>query len=190
MRADLIILLLVFTFNGKAQALEKKRSFRVEAGSGYLMYLGPAGVPDHLPVELDRNSWAHTVRIMFRPEYRLSVGVESGLLRLYSYKIRDDIGGDLHLSAFPLLLVWGLRITSHWTIYGGTGTYFVHSSLDYAGKVNTGSLSIGWMLSTAYERQLSSRLSVGTEIKWYNPAETQDAALTLQAHLIWSLIRW
>jgi hypothetical protein len=166
-------------------------SIVLQAGGGYSYYLLSPGVPGHLHTTASRFSPSATVRLMWYPDHRLRVGVESGWTTFYQYRIYSGpIEGNLRLTAVPLLIVWSMSIGDKLNLYGGTGTYFIHTKLDYAGKASSGMFSLGWMLAASYVIGINEKISVTPEVKWLDASETKDQTLGIQLLFNWKFLKW
>ncbi|HEX2617303.1 MAG TPA: hypothetical protein VHL57_07150, partial [Flavobacteriales bacterium] len=130
----------------------------VQVGGGASLYPGPMGTPTHLSTQAHALGWSGSVRVMWHPDHRLRVGIESGRVDLYRYTI-DGPGeaGSVRLTAVPLLLMWSMPITKHVALYAGYGTYLLQSELDYFGRVRSQKFSLGYAAALSYVRPLSRR---------------------------------
>jgi hypothetical protein len=164
----------------------------VYAGGGFSYYSTKIGYPDGMQnVNTNRMGFPASVRIMWHPDHKLRVGIESGWTTMYSYTSQIN-GSDaqVYLSAVPILLVWSMPIVKRVHLFAGTGTYLINSHLEYEGKTNVNTLSMGWMVAGSYIQPINKNLGLATEVKWMNATETADANLTLQLQLVWKFYRW
>lgn len=171
-------------------------------GSGLSYYPKFVGVPPGgEQVSINRFRIPATVRLMWHPDHRLRIGLESGWVPMYGYRI--TVGGErarVGVSAVPMLVVFSMplawlsgterSLARRLSVVGGTGAYVVRSSLAYGGAVDATRLSIGWMVAGAYTQPISRRFRVATELKWYNVTATSDAAFALQLQLVWRAFSW
>jgi len=166
--------------------------YRVVAyvGGGGSFYVASAGTPSGMSADVSKFGPAATVRVMWQPDHILGVGLESGWTKLYSYTTSGPEAGKVYLSQVPMYFVWSMKLWGALNVMGGYGYSRVNTKLDYAGTVNVGTWSMGWMAACSYERPVSKKLGVAAEIKWINPIETQDGAITLQVQLVWNLLEW
>ena len=160
-------------------------------GGGISRFVGTAGTPPGFNRSINKNGPMGTLRIMWHPDHRLRFGIESGWTSFYSYQV---IGGayvaKVNLTAIPLLMVFSMPVTKRLTLFAGTGTFLLTSDLDYVGKVERHKFSIGYVASAMYVVPLSDRVSLASELKWFNARETKDSALSLQLMAIWKFYQW
>ena len=161
------------------------------AGGGLSRFVATAGTPPGFNRSINKNGPMGTVRLMWHPDHRLRFGIESGWTSFYSYSV---IGGanvaKVNLTGIPLLMVFSMPVTKRLTLFAGTGTFLLTSHLDYVGKVDRHKFSIGYMASAMYVVPLSDRVSLASELKWFNARETKDTALSLQLMAIWKFYQW
>ena len=178
--------------NVKTDTLVKRRqSLVLQIGGGLSSYVAPITIkPIELPGSIKRNSLSATVRLMWYPNYRLRLGIESGFINFYSYRIKNgNIPGKVNLNAIPLLVVWSMQVVRRVNVYAGFGTYFLTTHLDYRGKVDSKAFVLGSNIALSYTQPISGRLGIAAEAKWMNAFETKDYAVGLQVQMVWKLIQ-
>ena len=174
----------------------------ITVGGGLSYYPKYLGVPLTLQQQtLNRLGTPVSLRAMWYPDHRLRLGLETGIVPMYSYK--GTASGEqarVAVSAIPVLLVFSMplawlsgterSLARRLAVSGGSGAYILRSDLDYAGAVNSSRLSVGWMLAGSYTQPISRRFRVATEVKWYNVTATEDAAFAIQLQLVWRAFSW
>lgn len=178
--------------NVKSDTLVKRRqSLVLQIGGGLSSYVAPINIkPIELPGSIKRNSIAVTARLMWYPNYRLRLGIESGFINFYSYRIKNgNIPGKVSLNAVPLLVVWSMQVVRRVNIYAGFGTYFLTTHLDYKGVVDSKAFVLGSNIALSYTQPISKNLGIAAEAKWMNAFETKDYALGLQVQMVWKFIQ-
>jgi hypothetical protein len=178
--------------NVKADTLVKRRqSLVLQIGGGISSYVAPINIkPIELPGSIKRLSPAATVRLMWYPNYRLRVGIESGYMNFYSYSIKNgNTPGKVTLSAVPVLLVWSTQLVRRVNVYAGFGTYILSTHLNYKGEVKTKAAVLGSNIALSYTQPISKNLGIAAEAKWMNAFETKDYALGLQVHMVWKFLQ-
>lgn len=158
-------------------------------GGGFSRYLPSVSGPPDIPIDVSRLGPAGTIRVMWHPNYRVRLGVETGWTKFYSYTLQAQPSGKLYLSGVPLLVVWSMQVLNV-DLFLGTGYYRLNSNLDYQGTVNASTWSLGWMAAASYTHPLSEKLGVAGEVKWMNATEHELATLTIQAQLVWRVFEW
>ena len=191
--------------NAQTDSTESKRgpyTVVLTAGGGVSYYSTHVGVPPGLEqVKVSRVRVPVTLRAMWHPDHRLRIGLETGLVPLYSYQ-GTAVGerSQVRVSAVPILLVFSMplawlsgterSLARRLAIAGGSGAYVINSRLDYAGTVSVNRLSLGWMLAGSYTQPIGRRFRVATEVKWFAVSATEDAAFALQLQLVWRAFSW
>jgi len=162
----------------------------VSGGLGY--YPSYAGKLLYLQPKISNINPVSTVRLMWHPDHLLRVGLETGYMTFLSYTIKDSAGnkGKVVLDAIPLLLEWTMAVTKRVNVFAGSGVYFTHTRLNYAGKTSSKKLSVGWMAAASYIHPLSKNLGLGTEVKWMDAAESRDGSICVQLQLVWRFLKW
>lgn len=174
----------------------------LSVGGGLSYYLTHLGVPPGLEqVSVSRFGVPATVRVMWHPDHRLRIGVETGWTTMYNYRgMATGEQSRVYVSAVPMLLVFSMplawlsgterSLARRLSLSGGAGAYLVHSRLNYLGRVNSTRFSQGWMVAGAYTQPINRRFRIATEVKWFNATATEDAAFALQLQLVWRAYSW
>ncbi len=175
-----------------AEKIKRKYSFVLQLGGGYSTYTAGINIrPIGLPGSITRASASATIRLMWYPDRRLKLGVESGYTNFYSYRIlNDNKPGKVILDAVPLLIVWSMPIVKRVNIYAGFGTYFLTTKLNYEGKVKSTAYVLGSNIALSYTKPISKTFAIAAEAKWMNAFETKDSELNLQVHMVWKFFQW
>lgn len=161
------------------------------ATGGLSWYPAVPGVPSQLETSAITMAPSGTARLMWMPDHRLRVGFESGWTPLYSYTIEGPgPHGRVEQVAVPLLLMWSMPLTKHFSLFAGYGTYRLTSKLDYLGTTRSSTFSMGYAAALSYVHPLGSKVGLDVEVKWYDLAETQHTLLLAQLGLVWKLYRW
>ena len=172
--------------------VQRKQSLVLQVGGGLNYYLAAVKIkPAALAGRVNRFSPAGTVRLMWYPRYRLRIVLESGYTQFYSYKvINGSTKGKLSLEAVPVLVVWSMQLLRRVNVYAGIGSYLLTTRLDYDGKVNSSAWVLGTNIALSYTQPLSKKIGIAAEAKWMNSFETKDAAISIQAQLVWKFLQW
>lgn len=179
------------TTAGPDSAVVGRYAIVLHVGGGVTWYPRGVGTPVHLRTHADNVGVLGSVRLMWQPDHRLRVGIESGWTPINGYTIEGPgPTGSLHLTAVPLLLVWSMPVAQRFNVYAGFGTYRITSSLDYLGTTRTSTFSLGYSAALSFTQPLSDDLGVSAEVEWMNAAETRHTLFCLQARLVWKLFQW
>ena len=174
----------------------------VSAGGGLSYYSTHLRVPAALEqTRVSRFGVPGSVRVMWYPDHRLRVGVETGWTTMYSY--RGQVAGEpahVYVSAIPVLLVFSMplawlkglerSLARRLAITVGTGVYLNHSRLDYAGTVFANTNSVGWMGAASYTYPLGRRVRIAGELKWFDAVAAENAAFAAEIQLVWRAFSW
>ena len=174
----------------------------VTAGGGLSYYSTHLGIPDALEnTRLSRFGVPASIRVMWHPDHRLRLGLETGWTTMYSY--RGQIAGDparVYVSMVPVLAVFSMplawlsgtdrSLTRRLSLTAGTGFYLNYSRLDYLGTVLAQTTSLGWMAAGSYTYPVSRRLRVSGELKWYDAVAVENAAFTAELQVVWRAFSW
>jgi len=174
----------------------------ISAGGGLSYYATHLGVPPPLEqLRMSRFGMPATLRVMWHPDHRLRIGLETGWVPMYSYRgVTAGESARVNVEAIPILLVFSMplawlsgterSLARRLSISGGTGAYLVQSRLRYAGTVAESQTSLGWMVAGAYTQPIGRRFRVAAEVEWFNVTATEDAAFTAQLKLVWRAFTW
>ena len=172
--------------------ITRKHSLVLHIGGGYSSYISPLNFKGTgVETEIVRSSPAATIRVLWQPQYRLRVGIESGFCNFYSYKlVNGNKKGKLSITAIPIMVVWSMSIVKRLEIFAGLGTYLLTSKLDYAGKVSSKVNSLGTSVALAYKIPISKRFAIAAEGKWMDAFQTKDAVVSAELQVIWKFFQW
>jgi hypothetical protein len=182
-----------FSQNGflEDSTVKKYKSLVLFAGGGGNWYTSSITHPYGDPSSFKKVFVATTVRIMWYPQYRLRVGLETGTVNFYSYEIENGNNkGRLDLTAIPVIIMWSMPIVKGLNVYAGIGSYFLTSRLDFRGKVKSSNLSLGSNIALAYQQPVSKRLQLSLEAKWMNAFVSKNSAVGLQMQLAYKFLEW
>ena len=172
--------------------VNRKKSLVLQIGGGISTYAATINIrPIELPGSITRNTGSATIRLMWYPNHRLRIGLESGYTSFYSYKVKNgNTPGSVNLTAVPLFIVWSMPIVKRVNIYAGFGSFFLTSHLKYNGQVNSHEFVLGSNIALSYTKPISKRAGIAAEAKWMSSFETRDTQLGVQVQLVWKLLQW
>ncbi len=195
-----LVLLVLTTINVYSQAEditsppEREKPYAlllyVSGGLGY--FPSNQGAPDYLHPKISRINAVSTARIMWKPDHRVKVGLETGYITFYSYKLTSESGqkGKVSLNAVPVLLEFSVSVKKHFNLFAGPGVYVLNTNLDYEGKTISKKVSTGWMGAAAYTWPISKKVSIGTEAKWLYASETTRGVFGVQLQMVYKFLKW
>ena len=169
-----------------------KYAFILYAGGGWFEYAAPVGSPAIASsTSYTRGHPIGTARIMWHPDHRLRIGLETGYVDFYEYSVKNGaVTGNLKLTGIPVVVVWSMALSKRLNIFAGVGYYLLTTHLDYNGKVVSRSTSLGVNASVNYVQPLSTKLGIGIECKWTEASQTKDYGLSAQMMLVWKFFEW
>ena len=180
------------TINKKNGKPKRNYALVLYAGGGFAGYTANINTqPIGLQTDIKRTSLCGTVRIMWHPNYRLRLGLESGYTNFYSYSLKNgNSSGKVNLRAIPILIVWSIKIVNRVNLFAGFGSYFLTTHLDYNGRVKSSTLSLGSNVALNYVQPISKKCGVAIEGKWLNAFQTKDNMVSLQLQLVWKFLEY
>ena len=191
----IIIVLLSFFFTPisgqsvKKTMIKRNRnySFVLYAGSGPSNYVANINTqPIGLQTNLKKSGLYETIRVMWHPNYRLRVGIETGYTNFYSYTLLNgNSTGKVKLTAIPLLVVFSIKIIKRFNLFAGFGSYFLTTYLNYNGNIKSHAQSLGSNFAINYVQPINKKLGLAFEGKLVNAFQTRDAMLAAQVQLMW-----
>ncbi|MFD2572393.1 hypothetical protein ACFSUS_17265 [Spirosoma soli] len=174
----------------------------ITTGGGLSYYATQLGVPASLEqARAIRFGLPGSLRVMWHPDHRLRVGLETGWTTLYSY--RGRVAGEraqVYVSAVPILLEFSMplawvsgterSLARRLSLTAGAGVYLINSRLNFAGRVDDGTASTGWMAAGTYTYPVGRRFRIAGEVKWFDAVASGDAVFIAQLQLVWRAFSW
>ena len=182
----------VIDFPSADTVITRKHSLVLHIGGGGSYYTAAVNIrPIGLAGSIQRASAAATFRLMWYPNHRLRLGIESGYTNFYSYRVLNgSVKGRVSLNAIPVLFIWSMPVVRRVNVYAGLGTYILNTHLTYLGDVRSRAIALGTNFAVSYTQPLSRLVGLAAEAKWMNAFETKDAALNLQVQMVWKFFQW
>jgi hypothetical protein len=169
-----------------------KYAFILYAGGGWFSYVGTIGSPGIASnTSVVRSHPIGMFRIMWHPDHRLRIGIESGYTDFYTYTVQNgSSSGKVNLTGIPILLVGSMALTKRLNVFAGIGSYLLTTNLNYKGSTRSKSLSLGINASVNYIQPVSPKLGIGAELKWTDVTQTKDYGMSAQVMLVWKFFEW
>lgn len=176
---------------------EKIRNLKFIGGGGYGIFFNPySNVPEY---ETKIIRPAFSGKLLWEPEYRLSIGVESGYYFIYSTNIKSENNSDeymtTNLNVIPLFLTLSMKITNHLEVNFATGW----ASLIYHIKTNDSyeNMTIGQLYSMSdfsagisYYFPINKSVDIGAEIKYLYIGKTDNMHLSGFINISFDIVTW
>jgi hypothetical protein len=162
-------------------------------GGGYSHYIQPYD----LPIAINRSGLTGSARLMWHPDHRLRVGLESGWSAFYHYALEDvetSFGytdASLSLSAVPLLVIFSMPLTKSLELHAGTGGFLVRShATSFGNTVDVTAFSQGWMAAASWKLTEWTGVRIESEVKWYGATQFDDGVVIVQLQGSIDLFHW
>ncbi len=184
-----IIVTLVLTCLTLAVFSQQKDSVKVHLnhytltiGAGWTHYIDNLENGDK---DIQKNFAGVSFKFYWEPEYRLSLGLESGYYQLFKVKgqLTDNTTVEVSRTVLPLLLLARMRIVDNVYLGAGLGlAILTNKSSGNNMKIVTKTTSLSnFELSGAYVYPLSKHWLVGGEVKMFHFGSLADWMYSVQA---------
>jgi hypothetical protein len=187
-----LIVILFISGSAFGQMQDTSYTLSTEIGLGYSRYFTTMDYSD-----LNKNGFSGTVRIMWNPEYLLSVGLETGYQYLYSIDISDyntEFGTtDFSASMYtvPIFLMFSMKVMPNVRLNAGTGLYLLFNSGNMFGdELESSQISIGGHAGIAYTYPISNDISIGGELLYSYFSKIQDQSFAVQFLFVYDFLKW
>lgn len=185
------------TFSSFGQEPETLYSLRVYVGGGYTRNFSRFEPIPGLDLNLQRNGVGGFVRVMWKPEHLLRVGLETGISQVYSVSgenLSTEFGQTnfgSYLSVVPLSLTFSMPLTDHLEGSIGSTSYFLFSKTWSFGNTVSGlMISIGFSAALAYMWPMNEDWDIGCELKWYHIEKSRDDNAMIQVVASYRFFEW
>jgi hypothetical protein len=179
------------------QSQVKSRSINLILGGGLGHFFNTfTNVLDE-DVRNDRPSFCG--KLLWQPEHRLSIGIESGYYNMYSTtRIQTNIGAEKltsRLKVVPIFLSLSMRVVNHLNINFGTGLadmiYTLNAAKTKSEKVvgTTYSMS-NYTTGFTYSYPLGKKFRLGAEFKYLYLRKTDDSHVSLLLNISYKIFSW
>lgn len=194
MRRVVIIISLFFLASSSYAQRDSLHHVRLIFGGGYGFRLG-ASAASTSEVDVSTTSPAATLRVMWKPEHLVSVGIETGYIPLSQANTKgqikpDEVDGNAQLTAIPAIIVFSME-KYNVELAAGIGMY----SLQLYGKssknvvVENSSLEMGYMFSGAYSFPMGD-FALGLELKYHAFTDRDIYMFVPNIRLRWNMFTY
>lgn len=146
---------------------------------------------------LNQNGYNTMIRLMWKPEHLLSVGLESGYHYLYNYEshIDDPDFGSTNvkstLTGVPLFFVAAMEIIPSVELLGGIGPTFLNTYFNsYGVESQSSQITTSYFVAGRYEYPINESLALGGELNYYRINKIEDSTLSVLFVLSYRLMSW
>jgi hypothetical protein len=194
MRAAILAGFLLLSLTARGQSGNSPYTLTAYVNGGYVRNLSRFDAP---PVGLNQNGLTGSIRLMWKPEYRLSAGLEVDRTHVYSInqdQLHSEFGTtDLHASkdAWLILPVFSMTFFHAMEVNLGIGSAISTATVQSFGNTsNSSEFGSAFMGSVAYLLPLSENLRLGGEIKYMRINKYEDDNISLQVTLAYKFLEW
>ena len=180
--------------NSYSQKTDSLYSLTAYLGGGYVYNVASFEVDFE---DLDRGGWQTYLRVMWKPEYLLSGGLEFGYTGVYSVEdesMQTDSGItslNTHVYAYPLMIVFSMSPMKNWEVNIGTGYAFSVVKNEAFGIESFSSDPASTaMISTAYYFPVMKDSRLGGELRFTALPKYDDYLITLSASFAYKFFEY
>src|SRR3989339_881 len=144
----------------------------------------------------DREALGLAVRVLWRPEHLLRLGIESGIIKISSVSDKNipsefgDTKVKFGLNAVPVLLFADMLIDKL-EISAGTGYYYLFSNLvAFDDKSSSYSWDLGYNLTLAYNSFFLGKFILSPEIKYFIITTDNQSIISFNIKGSYSFFSW
>jgi len=184
-KTGIILVLIFFTTVLYSQQKDSVKvhlnHYTLTIGAGWTHYINNLENGDQ---DIMKNSAGVSFKFFWEPEYRLSLGLESGYYRLFKIKsqINADTSVQIDRNVIPFLLLVRMRIVDNFYLGAGMGIALITNKASGRNQeivTKTTSLS-NFELSGSYIYPLSKHWLIGGEIKGFHFGNLNDWMYCIQ----------
>jgi hypothetical protein len=157
----------------------KRHKFAVYAGFGPNLYFNNLEVGKNYVNDFN---YSFTGRVMWEPEHLLSVGIETGYYRLYTFNTPPPNQVHIANSAIPIQVVISMKFlqTFYFNFSMGQSVLLNKIHTEENGNFSASSFSLAdFSGALGYRHRLSDRFSIGAETKYYYSSGFVDRNIAL-----------
>lgn len=180
-----------------SQTPESSRSLKLMIGGGIGNYINT--FTNVLDEDVHNNRPAFSGKLMWQPEFRLRLGLESGYYFIYSTTRIQTVNGSEKLTSklkvVPLFLSVSMKVINHLELNFGTGwakmIYTVNTSTSKKDKVNGNTYSrSNYTAGFTYLYPLGEKLDLGMEFKYLYLGKTDDTSISALVTVSYKILQW
>ena len=162
-------------------AAAQEHRWTLNAGIGPNYYLNNLVVAKGKVTEVN---YSFVARVMWEPEYFLSLGFETGYNRLYSLSGNASQTGNISIVnvAIPLQVVISMKFLKHYYCNFNLGQAILLNNVSTAKQGNNDAsvVSLGdFGACIGYRKDISERFTLGGELKGYYSTKLNDRNISL-----------
>lgn len=159
------------------------RGVSITVGTGISHYINTLQ-DDPQRIALRQNFSCSSVKFMWEPEYRLSLGIETGHYKVYEVQLSDHKQiNTASLSIIPILFKVQMRVFKRFYASVATGVSIHHSLVNTFGNEsdNKAMAFSNLQFSAGYLYPITKQFGLGLEAKFLSENKTEDMVLSFEA---------
>ncbi|PWK21870.1 hypothetical protein LV89_03583 [Arcicella aurantiaca] len=159
------------------------RGVSITAGTGVSHYINTLQI-DSRRVGLRQNFSCSSVRFMWEPEHRLSLGIEAGHYQIYEVQLSEGRNvNTASLSVTPILFCVQMRIFKRFYASAATGVSIHHALANALGNQSESSTMAfsNLQFSAGYIYPISKSFGLGLQTKFLSENKTEDMVFAVEA---------
>lgn len=159
------------------------RGVSITVGTGVSYYINTLE-DDPQRTALRQTFICSSFRVMWEPEHRISLGVETGYYKVYEVQLSDSKQVNIaSLSVIPILFRVQMRVFKRFYASAATGISLHHSFVNALGN-QSDSKTMGFsnlQFSAGYIYPITRQFGLGLEAKFLSENKTEDMVLSFEA---------
>jgi hypothetical protein len=190
-------LLVLVSFTLKGQETAKYRSLKLTLGGGYGHYFNT--FTNVLDEDIQNNRPCFEAKLLWQPEYRLRLGLESGYYFIYSTtRIETTQGSEkltTHLKIVPIFISISMKVVKNLELNFGTGwasmIYVVAINNSKSNRLTGHTYSMSnYTAGLSYFLPVGKRIELGTEFKYLYLGKTNDYHISGFLYMAYKFKKW
>lgn len=186
-----LISLLVFLFFvqlASAQQMKRVSGISIYATAGPNYYLNNF---KEFRKRVNTVNYNLSVRVMWEPAYRVSIGLKTGYYKLYTVSFTGaKANANFDLTAIPIQLLVKTKISQHFYAFYGMGPSVCLNTMQASnGEAIHASFTSFADMSTGfgYSKSINKKLSLGGEFEYFHSSKSAENIISLEFVVGWRL---
>ncbi len=159
------------------------RGISIVVASGMSHYINTLQI-DPSKTSIKQNFSCSSMRVMWEPEHRLSLGIEAGYYKVYEVQLEENSNvNTASLSIIPILFCVQMRVFKRFYVSAATGVSIHHADVNILGNQSN---SQTWTFSNlkfsaGYVYPITKSFGLGLQAQFLSENKTEDMIASVQA---------
>lgn len=159
------------------------RGISIVVASGISHYINTLKI-DPSRTSIKQNFSCSSMRVMWEPEHRLSLGIEAGYYKVYEVQLSENNKiNTASLSITPILFCVQMRVFKRFYVSAATGVSIHHADVNILGNQSS---SQAWAFSNlkfsaGYIYPITKAFGLGLQAQFLSENKTDDMIASVQA---------